>query len=256
MSALIKLILNENDIKKEKELIEKFKTHYPEYNHLVGNSDKYICFNHLVSTIGNYMKIVPYPQGYLNNKKKQGYIYCPYPDTDELPNFYVRIQNILYYHYDNKAESVVIDLRGNWGGMLYAFCFAILPLVSEYVIKFKSKEVKGEIKVKDGQFHWHTTETIIHSLALPYFRKIKFKKVSVIIDKTTASGGEFMTYILKKYLNATIYGSRSAGAITTMIENWFDGFRIVRPSGIFEDDLIIDHRLNPDEENIPEEIHP
>lgn len=257
---IVPLVLSDENRIKEMKKIKEYIEKYPILKDIIGDIRQYLSFYNCINVINKTTNIgsslLYFSQCYVNKEKNQGYIFCANTTSEESVNFYTRINKMIYYLYDMKVDTIVFDLRGNYGGVLYSYISAILPLVDKFNINISINNKPGFIRIKDDHFQWMGTNSVIANVVLPVYKKVKFKHIKVIINNKTASGGEFMTFLLKKYAGAVTYGETSYGALNTMNKLMYREFMILYPHGEIKDPLIKHNRLYPDIEGIPESIYP
>ena len=95
---------------------------------------------------------------------------------------------------DRGADGIVVDLRGNGGGLLPEAIIATSNFVEEgeLVVETRSRS-EGEMEYR----------TVAGRLNLP--------PIAVLMDRSTASAGEILAAALRFYLDAPLVGTRSFG---------------------------------------------
>ena len=95
------------------------------------------------------------------------------------------------------SEAILFDLRGNPGGLLSASVIA-----TDYLLNNKKDPI---VHINE-----HTNEKPIAIVASEY--DLSFgKPIFILVDKSTASGGEIFTKALQFYQRATVLGQRTYG---------------------------------------------
>lgn len=191
----------------------------------------YICLGHYLAVQGHQFTSDfeseaqgSYPIGYYNKKNQNAYVWVPSCGTEGFQPYgwAANMKNILAALYHKAPKNLVLDFRGNSGGAIYAFYTGFAPILHEFTLE---DEYKGDR---------HTNIWKLTSSALRHYDKqtgqllfdqphtvtpdLKFQRISVLIDRNSASCGEILPYLLKKNANAVIYGERSAGAMSSLEE--------------------------------------
>ncbi len=106
----------------------------------------------------------------------------------------------------------IIDLRGNFGGMLYPMYAAISTFLDhKNVVGMKDAEGKIEyFNYNKGKFYEGAKATQQFQLSQNQPKKTK-SKIALLINKTTASSGEFITAAFVGQRNVKLIGEKTQG---------------------------------------------
>lgn len=146
--------------------------------------------------------------------------------TEFTPQTAERSREALRFFRDNGFTSLVIDLRGNGGGLLSsAVDMANLFIDDGLIVEIKSERVARE-NVKYGA----RKNRMMVDPAIP---------VVVLVDKYSASASEILTGALKDHHRATVMGEKTygKGSVQTVMSLGDGGFRLTTaryylPSGV------------------------
>lgn len=130
-------------------------------------------------------------------------------DWNEYVNEFYRQVNLLH---QQKPKGWIIDLRENFGGMLYPMYAAVAPFLDEAnVVGIKDNEGKIEY------FNYRNDKFYEGKKASQYFiikekppKKIK-KPVTILVSKKTGSSAEFITAAFVGQKRAMIIGENTQG---------------------------------------------
>jgi C-terminal processing protease CtpA/Prc len=151
----------------------------------------------------------------------------------------------------------IIDLRGNTGGIIEYFVSAICQIVDEFeIIGYDEQGKQNSSLTSNGKsFTLRSGDSVIVKVDHPFRISLDFKNIHVLIDKNTASAGEILSFILRKYKKAKIYGESSYGVLSLMNLEHFREFSLVYPFSQLDtgDGL---GRIVPDVAEIPKELFP
>jgi C-terminal processing protease CtpA/Prc len=226
----IKKILSHDDVVIER---EKIGVIYEKVNkkELDPNFDNYISLNQYL-LINNLFYLhkdtMFYPTGYIT-KTNYAYIFIPGFIGEYHDDLFSYI--ILYIIKDfSKRNPVgwIFDFRGNTGGIIHSFVNGFLFILDKFSIdcldKNGNKQMVLAFNGSEIYNQYVGQEPEIFGYFMP-IDNIEISNVHVIIDRNTASCGEFMTYLLKKQKKATIYGQPSFGVPTWIEYGKLQGFK-------------------------------
>ena len=96
----------------------------------------------------------------------------------------------------SKAEALVLDLRGGWGGADPAFLTLFSKRIPKVLLKFRNGKERRLLdkEVLSSNFRWQ-------------------KPVCLLVDNTTRSGKEVFAYAFKEYGIGPVVGEPTAGAV-------------------------------------------
>ena len=111
----------------------------------------------------------------------------------------------------------IIDLRGNNGGNISMFPVGISPLLKDTILGYMVDN-KGKYEMQkcvNGTYF----QGVYKASSIPVGTALinKDKKVAVLIDDFTASGGEFLTLALKNNQQTRTFGLQTRGATSTLM---------------------------------------
>jgi hypothetical protein len=269
-------IITEEKRKKELEKIAEFLNHLPPiiaepFKLKVGSMGLYLTFEQFVYANNiyptNIRKIDYRPVGYIEGET--AFVWMPPPSSNEhhhggkqseidFINRFIKIVSRLETQY--KPKKWILDLRNNYGGLLLSFADAITPFVHDIELNIRSKNGrKIDLKMNKDYVFWDDPSNeipLINNILRHECLEVSNKdNINVIVSATTGSAGEFVTYIMKKYLNATVYGYKTAGALSTVSNTHISGVLLSYPTGeVIDKAYIKHHSILPDKEgfNYPE----
>ncbi|MGD1317793.1 S41 family peptidase [Chryseobacterium sp. 2R14A] len=125
-----------------------------------------------------------------------------------INTFYAKVNDL----QKRKPKGWIIDLRGNFGGMLYPMYAAIAPFLDDKNI-VGTKDAEGKIEYynyKDAKFYEGSTATQMFQLIHKEPKSVK-RPVAVLVDKVTGSSGEFITAAFVSQKNVKIIGTNTQG---------------------------------------------
>lgn len=125
-----------------------------------------------------------------------------------INTFYSKI-NELQKH---KPEGWIIDLRNNYGGMLYPMYAAAAPFFDRKNI-VGTKDAEGTVEYfnyRDGTFYEGSTATQLFTLKEKQPRQIK-TPIAVLVNKVTGSSAEFITAAFAGQKNVKLIGVNTQG---------------------------------------------
>lgn len=149
-------------------------------------------------------------------KDSVGYIRLPYYTSSEIKmSAWADSAHGYIYNNADKIKGWIIDLRGNYGGSHLPMIAGLANILGEGLI-FSEKNNKGEIidsYIINGQYLQKHKDKIIYRFPLKDNKSNKESDlpVAVLIDSSTASGGEITAIALKYNTKMKIFGESSAG---------------------------------------------
>lgn len=148
---------------------------------------------------------------------ENSYAYISLPDIGSfnkddwnlyINTFYAKVNDL----QKRKPKGWIIDLRGNFGGMLYPMYAAIAPFLDDKNV-VSTKDAEGQIEYynyKDAKFYEGSTATQMFQLTQKEPRSVK-KPLAILVDKVTGSSGEFITAAFVGQKNVKIIGTNTQG---------------------------------------------
>lgn len=125
-----------------------------------------------------------------------------------IDTFYKKINDL----QRRNPKGWIIDLRGNFGGMLYPMYAAIAAFLdSKNVVG--TKDAEGAIEYynyKNSKFYEGSTATQLFRLTQKEPKTIK-KPIAILVNKVTGSSAEFITAAFVGQKNANIIGTNTQG---------------------------------------------
>ncbi|MDF2553346.1 MAG: hypothetical protein K0R77_2621 [Chryseobacterium sp.] len=148
---------------------------------------------------------------------KNQYAYISLPDIGSfnkddwnlyINTFYAKVNDLQKHH----PKGWIIDLRGNFGGMLYPMYAAVAPFLdSKNAVGTKDAEGKIEYyNYKKGKFYEGSTATQLFQLTQNEPKTIK-KPIAILVNKVTGSSAEFITAAFVGQKNVNIIGTNTQG---------------------------------------------
>ncbi|GEM_PF-2345027 len=139
--------------------------------------------------------------------------------------FYETYANSLYDIASSlEEERLVLDLRGNGGGVLWPMLSGISPLLPDGTQAYFSY-VSGEkrpIQLLDGKAF--SNDASFHKVKREkYLKKYRLQKVLVLVDGKTASSAEMLAAVLASYPTFKLLGEPTAGFLTGVSTYELDG---------------------------------
>lgn len=130
-------------------------------------------------------------------------------DWNEYVNEFYRQVNLLQ---QQKPKGWIIDLRANFGGMLYPMYAAIAPFLDQKnVVGIKDAEGKiAHFNYKNGKFYEGKQASQYFIIKEKRPKKIK-SPIAVLVAKKTGSSAEFITAAFVGQNKATIIGENTQG---------------------------------------------
>ncbi|MFY1047650.1 S41 family peptidase [Chryseobacterium sp. GP-SGM7] len=125
-----------------------------------------------------------------------------------INTFYAKVNNLQKHN----PKGWIIDLRGNFGGMLYPMYAAIAPFLDNKNV-VGTKDAEGQIEYynyKKGKFYEGSTATQLFQLTQKEPKPVK-KPVAILVNKVTGSSAEFITAAFVGQKNAKIIGTNTQG---------------------------------------------
>lgn len=192
-----------------------------------------------------------------------GYIKIPgFAANDSISRLYsIKIRDALSL-LDKQGElsGWIIDVRGNNGGRIFMFPLGISPLLKDSVIiRNRNNRGKEYIDLCTGNLYFEGKHSITSIPPCDNFVN-KDKPVAVLMDSTTASGGELTVVLLKNIKTTRSFGLKTRGATSSLtswdiinkkdsyhsqillaVNNWYD-----------KNNNLIHGKLTPDVECLPQ----
>lgn len=267
------LYIDEEKRNNELELIENFIKLVPGEFHdafmqKIGSHKKYISFNQFIFVNNLYTDetkkgIVSNhrPDIYYNESTKTVTIWFPYVNNNDYFENYINYTIKSIYQLEKLGvEHWILDFRNHPGGNLKVYVSVILPFVNKFSLNLHSKK-QGPIKfqITGDTINWINpkNQVLFAEYQLTYIPYIVEGKISVLINQQSYSAAEFMPYILRENRGAKLYGYKTGGAISTMVNIDHDIF-ITLPFGeiINKDGSTHPPYLEPDVIGYPKEVDP
>lgn len=146
--------------------------------------------------------------------------------TEFTPQTAERSREALRFFKDNGYTSLIIDLRGNGGGLLSA----AVDMANLFIDDGLIVEIKSERVARENVKYSARKNRVMVDPDLP---------VVVLVDKYSASASEILTGALKDHHRATIMGEKTygKGSVQTVMSLGDGGFRLTTaryylPSGV------------------------
>lgn len=148
---------------------------------------------------------------------KDNYAYISLPDIGSfnnddwntyINNFYSKVNDLRKHN----PKGWIIDLRGNFGGMLYPMYAAIAPFLDKKNV-VGTKDSEGNItyfNYKNGKFYEGSKATQQFQLTEKEPKQID-ESVAILIDKVTGSSAEFIAAAFVGQKNVKLVGVNSQG---------------------------------------------
>ena len=125
-----------------------------------------------------------------------------------INTFYEKVNDL----QKRNPKGWIIDLRGNFGGMLYPMYAAIAPFLDRKNV-VGTKDAEGAIEYynyKAGKFFEGSTATQLFQLIQKEPKTVK-KPIAILVNKMTGSSAEFITAAFLGQKNANIIGTNTQG---------------------------------------------
>ncbi|UOE38989.1 S41 family peptidase [Chryseobacterium oryzae] len=145
------------------------------------------------------------------------YAYISLPDIGSFNNDDWNLYINTFYSKVNELQKQnpkgwIIDLRDNFGGMLYPMYAAVAPFLDHKNV-VGTKDSKGEIEYfnyKDGKFYEGSKATQQFKIIQKEPKTIN-RPIAVLINKVTGSSGEFITASFVDQKNVKLIGVNTQG---------------------------------------------
>lgn len=125
-----------------------------------------------------------------------------------INTFYLKVKEL----QNHNPKGWIVDLRGNYGGMLYPMYAAVAPFFDRKDI-VGTKDAEGTVEYfnyKDGKFYEGRTATQLFLLKEKQPKQIKMP-VAILINKVTGSSAEFITAAFAGQKNVKLIGANTQG---------------------------------------------
>ncbi|WP_192822368.1 S41 family peptidase [Rufibacter sp. LB8] len=160
---------------------------------------------------------VPFATGGMVEGK---YAYIKVPDfavidKKEKVEYADSLQNLIKRLDQQNPKGWILDLRGNWGGMLDPMMAGVAPLLGDGKwLGFEDAD-KNEVfwEVRDGQLV--EKDSVLMAVSNSYRVKNTKAPISILTDKNTASSGEMVAMAFVGRPHTKLIGTNTAGATTS-----------------------------------------
>ncbi len=125
-----------------------------------------------------------------------------------INTFYLKVNEL----QKQNPKGWIVDLRDNYGGMLYPMYAAVAPFFDHKNI-VGTKDAEGTVEYfnyKDGKFYEGRTATQLFQLKEKEPKQIKMP-IAVLINKVTGSSAEFITAAFVGQKNVKLIGVNTQG---------------------------------------------
>ncbi len=125
-----------------------------------------------------------------------------------INTFYSKVNDLQKHN----PKGWIIDLRGNFGGMLYPMYAAVAPFIDRNNA-VGTKDAEGAIEYynyKKGKFYEGSTATQVFQLTEKEPRHVK-KPIAILVNRITGSSAEFITAAFAGQKNIKIIGTHTQG---------------------------------------------
>jgi C-terminal processing protease CtpA/Prc len=131
-----------------------------------------------------------------------------FKEWDEFVNtFYTKIEELALQN----PKGWILDLRDNYGGMLYPMLASLSPMLNQ-------SNVIGTVDATGSRFFFNYKDekfsegkTVTHQFTVKKAPKPITQPIVVMVNKKTASSGEFCAIAFVGQKNATIIGEKTQG---------------------------------------------
>lgn len=132
------------------------------------------------------------------------------PETDDR-SYVITARRALKQYKDRGICRFVIDLRGNWGGNMYPMLNALRSFLGQAPYGYW-------IVGPDKRFAWNIPDWPIENGAAAAYEiaapDLSRARIAILLDRYTASAGEFTAMALQGLPHMRSFGSETAGYLT------------------------------------------
>nr|WP_314497806.1 S41 family peptidase [uncultured Chryseobacterium sp.] len=148
---------------------------------------------------------------------ENSYAYISLPDIGSfnkddwnqyINTFYSKVHELQKHN----PKGWIIDLRGNFGGMLYPMYAAVAPFIDRKNA-VGTKDAEGAVEYynyKKGKFYEGSTVTQVFQVTQQQPKQIK-APIALLVNKVTGSSAEFITAAFVGQKNVKIIGTNTQG---------------------------------------------
>ncbi|GGJ50178.1 protease [Deinococcus roseus] len=136
------------------------------------------------------------------------------PDFEAYQEVGFKVHNLVKEAQSKNLKALIVDLRNNEGGLLVELLSAVAAFAPNPALLSMGKTETTRLEYRRGSLQVRINNQFAGQYYAMTFPQMWTGKLAVLVNKDTASSGEYFAYYLQK-LGVTVIGEPTAGLLNT-----------------------------------------